>query len=490
MKTNKTIRLAIIGSTSSGKTYLLSDVLESLSRLGYKCNSELGTLHASPHDFRQKLQSEGEVRQTPLVNMRKIKQYQGTFTGKIHNRSFELGFLDIPGELFLPEKMVRFRNLINALSHLDDCFEYNVYTRADVTSKVLKFIDPKAESTESEGYKKIIEAYKDTGYKEKSPALGLLKKIGWNKVTGKELVKNFFDYDPDSVVEAVAQAIPMIEKFAEITKSEFLNDDVGSEMLYFFYALYATDVVLCDKIVMPSNVADTSIVTNSPSPVIQLQQLYNIKDFNPGKKRFYMAFRGVDALLNDCLCDLKERDMTINQVYALILYLLEYKLTGANIHAEDRVSHLGDEIEMYLSSRDIQDFADKYLKEDYRIQPYYNQSCGDTLSFGCDLYRSLLQRINMAIHDFSDIRGEQTPSDKIFMASNVFMTSSAVANEAFDYKVEGNDPINVRKMSGVAQNANTRACFGTLQLVMSLLLRNDVKFETAETIDLIEKYIH
>ena len=489
MKTDKTIRLAVIGSTSSGKTYLLSDLLESLSRLGYNCRAELGVLYASPFDFRQKLQSEGEVRQTPLVNLRKIKQYRGTFRHKGFNRSFELGFLDIPGELFLPEKMMRFTNLINALSTLGKYFEYDVYTRGNERSKVLRFIGFDGGAEESEGYKAIITAYKETGYKEGDKLFGLRNKLGLDKVSGMDVVKNFFDFDTDSVVEAVAQAIPMIEAKAEIRQSEFFNDDVGSEMVYFFYALYATDVVLCDKLVMPSS-AEDSVVTNSPSPVIQLQRLYNIEDFNPGKKRFYMAFRGVDALLNDCLCDLKDYGMNIDHIYALMLYLLEYRLTGTNMHGGDQIRHLGNFIDTYISQRSVASYADKYLNDDYKIQPYYDQGGGDAISFGQDLYKALLQRINMAVEDFMNIRGELQTDDKVFMTSNVFLTSSAVANEGYNYKVEGNDPTNVRRMAGNARNASTRACLGTLQLTMSLLLRNRIRFESCETIDLIEKYIH
>lgn len=484
MKSNGMIRLAVIGSTSSGKTYLLRDIIESFSRLGYECKGELGTLYASPFEFCQKLESDRQVVQTPVVKCRATHEYRGEFSDKF-NRSFRLGFLDIPGELFTPERMEKFYRIISGLSRLGKYFEYDTYARDGESSKVLRFIGPSGTEPYSDGYQTIVQAYTEGGYVVKKPLLPLPRRI-----SGKELVLNFFDYDTDSVIEAIADAIPFLGKDSGVTRNEFVLTSLSKDLFYIIYALYATDVVLCDKLVMPSEVSDSTVSSGSDSPLIQLQRLYSTKDFKPGKKKYYMAFRGADALIKNRLGDLIENNMKIDHVYALIIYLLEYKLNGNNRYEADRNLHLGDIVHKYLEMQDVPYYVDKYLKDDYSIQPYYHQDYSSDYRTGSDLDKVLKNRISIAVREFERIRSDSASENEIFMAPNVFMTSSAIADENHGFEVSGNDLDNVRVMGGRCCSVSNRACFGTIQLAKSLMLRNGVRFEEDEQIDLIGRYIN
>ena len=481
----KMIRLAVIGSTSSGKTYLLSDLIESFSRLDYRCVEELDSLYANPFDFRFNVGE--EYRQTAVVACRKYNEYRGKFVNNEERRNFNLGFLDIPGEIFEPSRINRFIKIIGELYRLEDYFICDIYKKGRQTSKVLRFIGPDGKSEPTVDYQEMLnDIYLKRGYVKKDFLPDFLR-----KVKGKRIVTNFFEFDTDSVLEAITEAVPYFSTDSQITPSEFVQDKVGMDLFYFFYTLYATDVVLCDKFVMPENVKGAVVPTGSP--VMQLQQLYSIDKFKPCQKKYYMAFRGADALINDCLSDLAQRNFGVDQIYALIVFLLEYKLEGKNIcHHNDLDKFLGTEICNYIKEqeRGLTTCVDKYLKHDYTVQPYYNRDFA-ALCHGEDLTRALGLRIQTAIRDFVELRSDLPEKRDIFMAPNVFLTSSAIASEMFKFEVTGNNPSNVRKMSGPCASYDQRACFGTLQLAMSLMTRNNIAYSrpAAEDISMIQDYI-
>lgn len=481
----KKIRLAVIGSTSSGKTYLLRDMIESFSRLGYdRCEEALGNLYKTPADYRQELDDQDGIRQNAVVHCRIYNEYRGVLVNR-DRRRFDLGFLDIPGEIFEGGRIQRFIRIIHELSRLGKCFVYDVYKHDNVSSKVLRFVGRDGKVEPSEEYNRLVEdIYVSRGYELRN-----ILPVKIRNVSGRKIVTHFFDYDTDSVIEAITQAIPYFSPVAGISKNEFVQDLVGRDMFYFFYTLYATDVILCDKLVMPEDVSGEAPVAGSP--VIQMQRLYNINEFEPCRKKYYMAFRGADALIKNCLGDLKRRDMDVNEIYALIVFLWEYKLEGRNRCPHSELEqYLGERLSMYLREKSIPKCAEKYLKDEYVLQPYYNQGADWHLCHGEDLTVALRQRIQTAIRDFMTIRADAQDAMDIFMAPHIFLTSSAIANDLFDYEVTGNSPTNIRQMDGPCAHASNRACFGTLQLSMSLLLRNNICYDAnVADIALVEDYI-
>ena len=479
----KMIRLAVIGSTSSGKTYLLNDMIESFSRLGYRCEEELD-LYANPYSFRERVLGPDGVHQTPVAQCRKYSEYRGNFVNRAMRRNFNLGFLDIPGEIFTSERIDRFISIIGELYHLGSCFTYDVYRRGRETSKVLRFVGPNESELPSEEYQRIItEMYEKRGYEK----LNYPPRFCRN-VTGRKLVKRFFDFDTDSVVEAITQAVPFFRPDANIDQQVFRQLKVGMDLFYFFYTLCATDVVLCDKLVLPASFVGTA--SKISSPVEQMQRLYRIAQFHPCEKKYYMAFRGCDALINDCLGDLAKRGFDINKIYALIVFLLEYKLQGRNLcPLPEMEQYLGSDVCRYLREHSIPSSVSHFLSNTYAVQPYYNQHFANH-AYGVDLIKALFVRIQAAVRDFMELRSDLPEEKDIFMAQNVFLTSSAIANEMFAFQVTGNDASNVQQMGGPCEHHPNRALFGTLQLVMSLFTRNKICFESnADEIALIQDYI-
>lgn len=478
----KKMRLAVIGSTSSGKTYLLDDLIESFSRLGYRCVQNLDSLYATPFDFRLKIE---DHYQTPVVACRKYNEYRGEFVNNNDRRKFNLGFLDIPGEIFDSERINQFIDILRELYLLDGYFVYDVYKRGRDTSKVLRFIGPDGKSEPSDGYQEIIKKlYTDRAYVKQNRLPGFLR-----KVTGRKLVTNFFDYDTESVLEAISQAVPYFSTESGIDQHKFIQNKVGMDMFYFFYVLYATDVVLCDKLVMPDYVKGG--VTHNASPVQQMQRLYTIPQFRPCEKKYYMAFRGLDALINDCLDNLWKRGFSVDDVYAFIVFILEYRLNGRNkCESGDLEVYLGKKVYYYIMETGLQECVAMYLKDKYTVQPYYNQNFAEHC-YGADLINSLNRRIQTAVDDFARLRNDLPEDMDIFMAPHVFLTSSAIASQMFRYQVTGNDPANVLKMEGPCAFHGQRACIGTIHLAMSLFRRNNISYEntTADDIAMIQNYI-
>lgn len=483
----KMIRLAVIGTTSSGKTYLLRDMISSFERLGYSCTQKLGSWYQNPFDFCLKVDEQDGLDKTRLASApcRRYNEYRGTFVNRNNRREFNIGFLDIPGEIYEAPRIGRFIRIISELYRIGRCFTFDVYKNANQTSKVLRFVGNDGNAEPSSEYETIIkDVYLDRGYEINERIPKCLR-----KVSGKQLIAHFFDYDTDSVLEAITQAIPYFSPNAGITQKEFIQDNVGKELFYYFYTLYATDVILCDKLVMPVGV--TGEISAICSPVVQMKGLYNIDEFKPCAKKYYMAFRGADALLNNCVGDLKNRNMKTNDIYALMVFLLEYKLEGRNrCPVTELDQYLGDEVCKYIKERTLPICAQKYLADEFTVQPYYNQGREWQYSHGEDLTTALNQRMQTAINDFMSLRADERHDKDIFMAPNVFLTSSAIANEMFNYEVTGNSLENVRRMEGCCEYPANRDCFGTLQLAKSLLTRNNIGYEAdLQGISLIEDYI-
>ena len=386
-------------------------------------------------------------------------------------------------------------------------FRYDVYKRDGDMVKVLRFVGPKNDQQESEAHKKIIDAYVKTGYDLDD---GFVERVRCHKVSGKMIVNGFFNYDTDSVIDAIAQAIPFFRHRENvISQATFLNTEVGMLLFYFFYCLYATDVILCDKFVLPYGIVGLKAeAIRKESPITEMKSLYAIKEFNPGSKNYYLAFRGADALIKDALGELKRRGMICNDIYALILYVLEYKLNRTNVipfpatddeeKKEALIQHLGRKVADYLltykstcpGQKTMDAMVEKYLKDLYDVLPYYGMSDSDAFLGGEDLAQALKHRIAQSINDFQRITGlVPAKAEELFMAPNVFLTSSAVADDAHDFKVTGNDPESIRRMQEPTNRPSNRSCFGTLQLAMSLLQRNKVSFDY-EPIALIDNYIY
>lgn len=537
---NKNIRLAVIGRTSSGKTYLLRDMIESFAKMGFNNRDSLGKLYSSPAHFCAKCDGEGgSVEKTAVVQCRTYDEYRGDFfrPGGTAN-SFKMGFLDIPGDIFTTAKIESFHSLLNELYKLRGVFEVTVFSNGGVESKLLKFVGQSSATADNDDtYEKIVRAYEQQGYKE-SRLRNLIKR----KITGKHLVTHFFDYDTDSVVAAVTKAIDLFSPQFKSDSKNFVKAGEAKNMFYFFYAIYATDVILCDKFALPKIAItdesekdkaeakevvvkeETTKETDTESkdgsraekqnnaandyPISSLVQLYAIKQFSRKKRNYYLAFRGADAFLSDALKDLRSKGMNIDQVYALIVYLLEYHLTGVNIIKDDLSELLSRDVANYLTSTviketvddksekketkgiDLKKFADKYFKsyEYYHILDYYGQ---DPVARYTTPNNTLRYRIDLAVRDFIRLQGlPEKERERQFLPRHVFITSSAIH---YTYKVYGNDPLDMTKMQGPVALARNRACFGTYQLCESLLKQYNIQIDpqiSNGSIGLIDRYIN
>ena len=123
-------------------------------------------------------------------------------------------------------------------------------------------------------------------------------------ITGKELIKDFFKYEPDSVRNSIHDAWRSINTGkVGIDAEKFLNDNHDTNFYFLMYCLSATDIIICDKLFSQS--------TSGPSPKEKLgaqgyvdmtEKLNNFfnPDYHSGHSpNIYLAFRGADMMINE-----------------------------------------------------------------------------------------------------------------------------------------------------------------------------------------------
>lgn len=520
------IRVAAIGGTSSGKTYFLTDMLMSIEELGFKLENSLASKGLSPARFFSNRTK--NVSKTLVRTCRKGDEFNGRYYSRdSRNTKFGITFMDVPGEIFTDENIDRFYDLLKVLYQSnDEMFKVETLTDGREEVKILRYnVEvPKEETTdystmnseqigrpgnEYEELGKVLRRYELKKFKKKTPLLACLKKQKEMLVGGKYVIEHFFEFDTDSVVEALTEAMPLLSQYADsdtMSRSRFINSGEREMMFYFFYCMNATDIVLCDKFALPPLPAGAVKKQETGSTYLDntmrsLIHFFDIKEIRKDR-HFFMAFRGADALMQDKLEPLFDIKLTCDDLYTFFTYILEAKIMGTEERMYRKPSDegireiLGKRVTNFIRDR-IEDFAakghseplialaDAYLRSDYQLQPYFNKDYN-----GVDTTATLLRnRLLDSVNDFMKLRGVvKERDDRHFLAPHVFLTSSAVLRN--DFSVCVNDPKDVTALAGDAGYPEKRAYFGTLQLCKSLLSCHGIAFSDDDYAGLLDYYIN
>ena len=100
---DKEVKLAVIGPTSSGKTYFLTDFVTALKRLGYEEVNHFDSdiFHYPISSFIADVQNaKSGVEKTPIFICRNTNQYSSLYVNR-DNRKHKvmIDFVDVPGEV-------------------------------------------------------------------------------------------------------------------------------------------------------------------------------------------------------------------------------------------------------------------------------------------------------------------------------------------------------------------------------------------------------
>jgi hypothetical protein len=127
------IRLAVIGLTSSGKTYLLEDMVTALKKYGYQCSasSAMSTLRPTAATYLNQVANYDDgIWQTEVYACRSTNVYLTVYNKDGQRFIFE--FVDVPGDVIKRDSITEFQAILSALSiSVAPIFRETVWTRGD-----------------------------------------------------------------------------------------------------------------------------------------------------------------------------------------------------------------------------------------------------------------------------------------------------------------------------------------------------------------------
>lgn len=309
-----TVRLALVGATTSGKTYLLQDIAAALQfRMGYRVTSVPGFLDFSDLN-RRTTGSNGAIERSRLYACRTHYACLLAAPGS-GTPDCRLEFLDVPGECFEAGALNVFKHVKNQLFELSgNVFVVRTWRRGDHVQRTVHFSDI-PDNTDDQGADNAGGTAGVDRYRTTREVMADLKTQGYvadgndKRIDGREFITHFFDYVTDCALNAISQAWPLIGQAVsegvgtEISQSAFEN--VHLRNFYYLYFTYAaTDIVFCDKSAMPVSKALTphpdETSTNAFYDMLT-GTMALVGDNKATDKRWYLAFKGMDSLIPDGL---------------------------------------------------------------------------------------------------------------------------------------------------------------------------------------------
>lgn len=323
----KQIRLAVVGSPSSGKSFLLQDIMTALNSMAARF-SRLERDGLEYVDFKSYKPDElGGNGQTPFYVCRQSNHYGASVEHVGRNGfSYDMDFLNIPGEAFkndssetysrveaylrLRDKLYTSRRLFMVSTFIDETGEKKLIVEPRIKGKLSPLAEIKTQppilsdsnpsghlggnkfSMSFRDWKDIIDNLNGFNYCQGSSKI----------ISGKKLLKHFFKYDTDSVIRSIEDLMEgnMI-KDLPFDHNDFMMTGYARAFVFLHYCSLATDIVVCDRIYVPQN-QQPNDNTNNQSTEIPFGDLSkNISAFVTNRKdksvHVYLAFRNVDFLL-------------------------------------------------------------------------------------------------------------------------------------------------------------------------------------------------
>lgn len=344
------IRLAVIGQTSSGKTYFLTDLCQAISRMGYKEVNDAESPFRFVGNFLNDVSDpENGIDGTPVYICRQNNHYQTKYCSTDNSDNFSLEFVDIPGEVITRNSIEEFISIVIALNNCDDAyFEEHVwktekgkkisvvhFAKEDGNisesnkTDVLPELEPRQElpnldtsgKNDSRDHFSLQTGRRDKMYlptnvvEEDLKHKRYIKESSIKKISGKELLDGFYRFYPDSVVNAISDAWEVLDIQTKFHKGDqesgiLETDDAKKrfdkkykDQFYFlYYCLTATDIVLCDKIAVPNSDNLTDSPKSNFEQLIRALGVFkslleSLKIKGQKDKNWYLAFKGVDSIM-------------------------------------------------------------------------------------------------------------------------------------------------------------------------------------------------
>lgn len=303
------LHFAVIGFPSSGKSYLLADLVTAFEEMGYKQEVlPLSYPHSSLGSFFHDLNDDsGRTTKTDVYACRPENHYGAHLYKEETNEHIELDFLNIPGEAFKDPKLKldAFFQLVRSLEKVPKgIFDLTFWRNPSGQERIL--LEPNKEHwneymTESRETLTIWRGFIDDDKRENSYLnfkeifhdlyTGRFELKSRKAVTGKELLKRFFDILPDSICETFWYTWKALS--TDNDRAEFFVNR-GLQYFYFFhYCKSASDIILCDKLFQ----GDGTPTENDAFGDLCDFFANFMNQMSGDKPKVYLAFRGTDFFL-------------------------------------------------------------------------------------------------------------------------------------------------------------------------------------------------
>lgn len=494
------IHLAVIGIPSSGKSYLISDMIKSFASMGYNSyelvDNKMVYQPTSKYDADTR-----ESTQTELYACRWENHY-GTKMKK-DGDPLKIDFLNIPGEVFSDEKAITLyfalssklrgqagnrmfrlitwensagerkyvvepRHMTQQLTDEIRDAKQNSYPQIDPESRKLNYMD----------WRQIFAELRAEGYHETSKS---------SNISGKKLLNNISNTVVDSAIASIGAVASRLHIEGIADHEDFRP--IANAFYFMNYCHKATDMVVCDKMFLPEG--DKGVKGNINFPMLCDQIVSFFNQDGQKKPSVYLAFRGADFLMqgkeeayrsisktihNDP--DTEDEDMEMrNAHYSMFSYLLWHHVYCNNSAPTDPLLDSKELLGFKPETNNIEQLKKKHLNIDSHsgrtidggsLQSTLKSHIGTTGNSFCKLLN----------YSYPDINSVPIKTGETCIVPHVYFTCTPITN---DFVIYRNDPQKPNKFINDNEQGDARhfeycgshICFGSYQLCLDILAQHE-----------------
>lgn len=486
----KVIRLAVVGAKSSGKSFFLRDIIDALSARG--CSRD--KLYRTGFYYKSFDRFERNQTQTDVY----VCRHENHF-GQVVNmdrKTFELDFLNIPGEIFrTKENIQHYKELHDKLDVNSKLFTVTSYISESSDEEIL-IVEARWKSTITDtdrSYASPPSMLSNTRFLNWQEIFGSLNSKGFKPlegsrrhVSGKTLLKNFFEYHTDSAMQSISDLLKTRQIDVSFSDADFDGQNINKAFIFFQYCTLATDMVICDRVFV--KVEDTQEDMNFVSMVEHLASFLDTRERR--MPNVFLALRNVDYLLKQKEDNYKELDSVIlkgqwaeevekdrkrNAIYSLFYYAMLNHLYGYTIKDKDFNAKIGIPQGFTGIDKDITHIVANYLDLTFN-GGYVHNPTGN-------LKLHILTRIGSSGQAFRRILDQTGCKQKNEPVPHVYFTCTPITEDYDIYEnripEEGGDQYEPNEFyrEGINDRFSERgscACFGSYQLLTDILVQHGI----------------
>ena len=455
----KKIHIAVIGASSSGKSFLLYDIIHAFSLLGF--NPEELPL-SYPHNsfgafFYDNFNSKtGGMRGTESYFCRPNNHYGAYLSGNYLPMDLPVDFLNIPGEVFNNSKR-RIELFFKMKKIIEDNHKGLLYLSEwkSPSGHTAMLIVPKGFNKDYHTPTEMSLADKHGNHMSWGNILydlndGRFKEISRREVSGKYIFKHITELNIDSLIQTLTGCWNTL--VGEKNSPRWAELD-GEQVIHYFYPLaycdLASDMILCDKL------TDHENTTNLENWICHFFD--QSKSVN---RHFYLAFRAADNIIlnkpewhQQYVSILKDNKTSIqrrNEVYSLFISHLQQAYDRKDQQLEDTFEHI---------EKSVGDSFWNLLNYAYQKNSWQRH-----FSRHKDMYE--LRNANLSFLP-PHVYFTATPIDAGF---SIYHNDTDVTRF---YHNDGNQQKSFTKV--VLDDMSQHLCFGSLQLLTDILIQNGLQ---------------